>query len=82
MSLNAKGKVKTFIVFEVQEVVQWRKYRYEIAARSKEEALELIEAGKAEDVEDFGMYGDESFKKSGFSFEDWANAAKKLREKE
>lgn len=55
----------TYIVYELQEVSEWRKYRHTVQADSAEEAQEIVMEGRSE-PEDLGTYGSEDFGRAGY----------------
>lgn len=57
----------TFIVYEVQEWTEWRKYKYIVEnAQDAEQANERVDNGEIEPIE-CGSYGDEDAGESGFA---------------
>ena len=81
-----------FVVYEVQEWVEWRQFRYVVEADDEEQAIQRVQYrhlhGESiiEDAEDWGKYGEDEGGESGFAATEaggparWAEAAKDLME--
>lgn len=61
-----RAKKQRFTVYEVQEVTEWRAFRYELRAVDFDDAVERIQAGEAGPVDE-GTVGETDFGESGFA---------------
>lgn len=61
-----REKKQPFTVWEVQEVTEWRAFRYELRASDFEDAVKRVRAGEAL-PRDEGYVGETDFGESGFA---------------
>ena len=61
------AKKQPFTVWEAQEVTEWRAFRYELRARSFEDAVERVQAGEVDPIDE-GYVGESDLSgESGFA---------------
>ena len=66
-----------YVIYEVQQVVDWQQWLHTVEADSEEEAMEKLLQGESAVVRN-GSYGEESLEQSGFSFRSYEDAADKM----